>query len=1048
MTKLLNFLIIFMLIAVCSLSAIADPNDVIWDNESADNLWSNPLNWDTNHVPIITDRAILDKSTGEPNKAVIDVSVSDIASLWVGQGLGGYLQILSGGQLTTSEMFSPVSGATNAQTDVNGGTLSSSPIYLGYSGNAEINISNSGVVNATTLYCGYGSASTGTINVTGGGTLNCSALSYVGWQDVFLLGPSEGEIIIDGGTVNAPAGLWMSYLDGSKSLLEVYSGGLNITGSGSSLVVGYTTGDAQASFLGGTSTIDIIYLGFNSYGSAVDANLYVGSGATVTCTAAASGLNVGWFGKAQAIIDGGTLSATYGYISASGAGLAGGSNMVINADSDVDFTTALYVGSGGEGHLEVNGGTLDVWNLIVSYTGAGYMTVNDGAVTVGAGGLPVGYWGYTGELNITGGSVYAPVVLFGATGLIDISGTGQLILAGNQIANVDSWVTSGNLTANGTQRAVKRVFNGVNTIVTYDVDLAKAAWNPSPLDAVIVNGNQYDSTILSWSSGVDAQSHDVYFGTNENAVSDANTTSAEYQGNQLLGNETFDPGTLALGQTYYWRIDEIDGSTVKGTVWSFTLPSFIALDDFESYADTTALQAVWSGASSLSTTLANDGAKSMTVDYNNSSSSFYSEAVRSYAGTPIDLTQAGVQAIHVWFHGVETNTADKVYVRLTDTLDANATVIYDDANDIIQPIWQTTSWNQFAIDLTDFSGVDLTNIKEIALGVGTGSAGGIGTVYFDDLRIYLPVYVSSYAQEAGDVYGDEIINFKDHAVLASVWMESPATINATTASNTGLRAYYQFENDTNDSSGNGFHASAPFGEAYDTGYTGQSFDMRVGSPFTYYLDINNGTLFSTITDEMTVAFWAYGDASKLPASSNFIQASNAIAAPVKKYFFVNIALPGGWFYCDTAENGGGSTVLADGVALPYDRISYLAQATSDFAGQWNHYAFVKNALTGFQGMYINGVMVSGGFGNTGTVDGIGQMWINDGLWSGRVDEFRIYDRALSQGEIIDLAGLASVSQPVVSNGLFALPDLDGDDDVDVFDLEIMAENWLIKPIFP
>lgn len=66
---------------------------------------------------------------------------------------------------------------------------------------------------------------------------------------------------------------------------------------------------------------------------------------------------------------------------------------------------------------------------------------------------------------------------------------------------------------------------------------------------------------LSWSAGVGALSHDVYFGTSSPGVS---------QGNQS-DSETFDPGALEYGTTYYWRIDEqTAGGTELGAVWSFT----------------------------------------------------------------------------------------------------------------------------------------------------------------------------------------------------------------------------------------------------------------------------------------------------------------------------------------------------------------------------------------------------------------------------------------------------------------------------------------------
>ncbi|MEN6384740.1 MAG: discoidin domain-containing protein [Phycisphaerales bacterium] len=93
------------------------------------------------------------------------------------------------------------------------------------------------------------------------------------------------------------------------------------------------------------------------------------------------------------------------------------------------------------------------------------------------------------------------------------------------------------------------------------------ASTPSPAD-----GSRYNeqSLTLSWSSGGLAESHNVYYGTNYNAVELATTASPEYKANRTVTN--YPVTGLQVGQTYYWRVDEVDGSnTRKGNVWSFTV---------------------------------------------------------------------------------------------------------------------------------------------------------------------------------------------------------------------------------------------------------------------------------------------------------------------------------------------------------------------------------------------------------------------------------------------------------------------------------------------
>jgi len=76
--------------------------------------------------------------------------------------------------------------------------------------------------------------------------------------------------------------------------------------------------------------------------------------------------------------------------------------------------------------------------------------------------------------------------------------------------------------------------------------------------------------ILSWSPGLYAASHQVYFGTDKDAVRNADTSSPEYKGTGILGSETFEPGKLLWDTTYYWRIDEINNVNPESP-WSLEL---------------------------------------------------------------------------------------------------------------------------------------------------------------------------------------------------------------------------------------------------------------------------------------------------------------------------------------------------------------------------------------------------------------------------------------------------------------------------------------------
>ncbi len=111
-----------------------------------------------------------------------------------------------------------------------------------------------------------------------------------------------------------------------------------------------------------------------------------------------------------------------------------------------------------------------------------------------------------------------------------------------------------------------------------------AVSGPNPADGAV---DVKPSVVLGWIAGAVAASHEVYFGTDADAVKNATTASPEYKGPKALGDESYDPGQLTLNTTYYWRIDEVNGvnplSPWKGNVWSFSTGNFFVIDDFEIY---------------------------------------------------------------------------------------------------------------------------------------------------------------------------------------------------------------------------------------------------------------------------------------------------------------------------------------------------------------------------------------------------------------------------------------------------------------------------------
>jgi hypothetical protein len=226
-------------------------------------------------------------------------------------------------------------------------------------------------------------------------------------------------------------------------------------------------------------------------------------------------------------------------------------------------------------------------------------------------------------------------------------------------------------------------FDGAGTykgeVWSFTTEGAVSGPNPAN-DAVDVSPTK----ILTWVAGDVAASHEVYFGTDADAVANATKTSPEYKGAKALGEESYDPGKLLLGTMYYWRIDEVNSispdSPWIGNVWSFATGDFFVIDDFEDYdAGENQIWYAWhdglgygslgadpyfpgndtgsavgdeTTASFTEETIVHGGLQSMPVMYDNNKQGFamYSEAELTLDAVR-DWTDQGVTELSLWFRG-------------------------------------------------------------------------------------------------------------------------------------------------------------------------------------------------------------------------------------------------------------------------------------------------------------------------------------------------------------------------------------------------------------
>jgi hypothetical protein len=207
------------------------------------------------------------------------------------------------------------------------------------------------------------------------------------------------------------------------------------------------------------------------------------------------------------------------------------------------------------------------------------------------------------------------------------------------------------------------------------------SWGPSPANGSTIDLDQ--ALPLSWSPGDMASQHDVYFSTDRDAVTNADTSTADvYRGRQNGTSYNPPEGVEWGGGPYYWRIDEYntDGSISKGRIWSFTVADYLLVDDFESYnsgenqiwyswhdglgygAPGTANYYAGNGTGSAvgdettnsytEETIVHGGNHSMPLVYDNNKQGYAKYSEVEFTLTDLrDWTKDGVAELSLWFRG-------------------------------------------------------------------------------------------------------------------------------------------------------------------------------------------------------------------------------------------------------------------------------------------------------------------------------------------------------------------------------------------------------------
>jgi len=272
------------------------------------------------------------------------------------------------------------------------------------------------------------------------------------------------------------------------------------------------------------------------------------------------------------------------------------------------------------------------------------------------------------------------------------------------------------------------------------------AREPGPASAA--TNVEVDST-LAWRSGREADRHDVYLSTDEQAVIDGTA-------DVVTVTEPGHAPSLDLASTYYWRVDEANDAETpalwQGDVWNFTTQESIVVDDFDSYNDIEAGQegsnlvyltwidgyveppAVRTNGSTIGYTelyqptmessVVHGGQLSAPLFYDNTAapSSEVTANIANLQAGP-DWTKHGIGTLNVWFYGDPNNAAQQMYVKINNTK-----ILHNDPESLKRALWQT-----WPIDLSSYN---VSNVSTLSIGFDRlNGLGGKGFVFIDDIEL-------------------------------------------------------------------------------------------------------------------------------------------------------------------------------------------------------------------------------------------------------------------------------------------------------------------------
>jgi len=218
----------------------------------------------------------------------------------------------------------------------------------------------------------------------------------------------------------------------------------------------------------------------------------------------------------------------------------------------------------------------------------------------------------------------------------------------------------------------------------------------------------------------------------------------------------------------------------------------------------------------------------------------------------------------------------------------------------------------------------------------------------------------------------------------------------------GLVTHLEFEGDTTDSTGNITYTGTPGAYVPGPAGFGQAMDFDPASSTAVYAE-GVGPALSTIGNQSTIAFWAFGQ-TDLSNPTVAFSANDPV-----NWSRVSLQLP--WNNEYVFYDTWGPTGTQDRIAR------YAGDDPNQYNGQWNHWAFVKDTTLDDSSpansrvkIYLNGSLwrASSDYYDIGdgsqSLAGIENIYIGAEkqywyFYDGMLDDFRIYDEALGQDDV-------------------------------------------------